>query len=175
MPEMPVDILNKELGAIRDNGDIDFDNTMAAVNIDTVLQEKFLFIPLEEIDAIEIEHTNLLSAGSGPENCQAGENENPNWLYNHAMNALALHFRIKATQEAKQAAIAKRPVPGVYHARHSGARHYFAIIVTADRSIMVPMEDGELCDQTEDYDAAAAKGTPWTTTHINITAGRFSA
>ena len=178
--EMPVDILNKELGAIRDNGDIDFDNTMAAVNIDEKLQEKFLFFPLEEIEAVEIEESRgRLHAGSGPEHCNAGEHENPAWLYNHAINALALYWRIKKDQEdreklAKELAEAEaerqrriliqRPIPGVYSLWTQGEHH--TVIVTADRRILAPRaKSEEMIDFTDIYDELENKSR-WTFTKI---------
>ena len=81
--EMPFDVLNKRLGKIRDNGDIDFDNTAAALDIDEELQRKFVSIPYEEIAAVEIEDTSRtnvhtsLQAGSGPETIRANPDDNP--------------------------------------------------------------------------------------------------
>lgn len=177
--EMPVDILNKELGAIRDNGDIDFDNTMAAVNIDSILQEKFLSIPFEELEAVKIEEDRgQLNAGSGPEHCSAGDHENPNWLYNHGINALALWWRIKQRQEAEevlaaaekqrqeveQRRVAQRPAPGVYTLHTGGELH--TAIVTADRRILCPRHRHDaMNDFTDIYDGLENKSR-WTFTPI---------
>lgn len=178
--EMPVDVLNKRLGKIRDNGNIDFDNTAAAVDIDSELQEKFLFFPMEEIEAVEIEEDRgRLHAGSGPEHCAAQFDENPAWLYNHAINALALWWKIKQEQEAqvrrlqeeqeRLAVIARRPGPGVYFTRGSGSLAFTAI-VTGDRRVIVPMQDGSMLDQSELYDAQR-----WNMLPISLTDGTVGA
>lgn len=177
MPEMPIDILTERFGRLVDNSQLDVsDYASLAMDIDTELQQKFLSIPLAEIDAIEIEdNRGQFHAGSGPEHCKADDFENPNWLYNHAMNALALYFRIKSEQERREAKMNLRPEPGVYSAKHPGSRQAFAVIVTADREVIVPMEQGDLCDQSDIYDAFAAKGTPWVMNRVNTTTGRFGA
>jgi hypothetical protein len=105
--EMPVDVLNKRLGNIRDNGDIDFDNTMTAIDIDEELQEKFLFFPFEEIRAVQIhdDGDGKFHIGDGPERCSARAHENPNWLYNHALHALAMWqhlLNIQSTTTAQE-------------------------------------------------------------------------
>jgi hypothetical protein len=43
---------------------------------------------------------DLLVAGSGPEECVANVNANPNWLRNHARNALAIAAAIEAAGRA---------------------------------------------------------------------------
>lgn len=158
--EMPVDVLNRRLGRIRDNGDIDFDNTAVAVDIDSELQDKFLFFPIEELEedgaAIE-DDRGVLHAGTGPEHCQARPGENPNWLLSHARNALTLYWRLKQLEEAEK--LAKRPAPGVYHTQGSG-RLSFTAIVTEDRRVVVPMEDGVLLDQSVIFDAHGWKMRP---------------
>lgn len=145
--EMPVDILNQRLGKIRDNGDIDFDNTDAAVSIDQELQSKFLFFPIEELEAAAVEidddDRGRFYLGSGPEHCAASTGENPNWLLNHAKNALALYWKLKENErlEAEQARIEanrqiiinRRPAPGVYMLNTGGEVHL--TVVTADRNI----------------------------------------
>jgi hypothetical protein len=179
--EMPMDVLNKRLGQIRDNGDIDFDNTAAAIDIDSELQEKFLFFPMEEIEAVEIEEDRgQLHAGAGPEHCVAGPDENPNWLYNHAMNALALWWRLKNDQEKAEqekaeqeqleaAKVARRPEPGVYQGRNVAGR-YFTTIVTDDRRVMVQQASGGLTDNTSMWDQ-----DPWLVRRVDITDGTISA
>lgn len=177
--EMPVDILKFRLGGIRDNGDIDFDHTAAALEMDEELQEKFLFVPFKELEAIEIEENRgQLNAGSGPEHCAAGENENPNWLYNHGINALALWWRIKQRQEAEAALaaaekrrkeaderkVAQRPAPGVYTLHTGGELH--TAIVTADRRILCPRHRHDaMNDFTDIYDGLENKSR-WTFTPI---------
>lgn len=164
--EMPVDILNKELGSIRDNGDIDFDNTMAAVNIDTILQEKFLTIPFEELEAVEIEQTrDELHAGSGPEHCMAGPGENPNRLYNHGINALALWWRMTQDARKDEAKASKRPAPGVYKLWTGG--HLHTAIVTADRRIICPTNyNKDMSDFTDIFDGLEGSGHAWIFTPI---------
>lgn len=153
--EMPVDVLNKELGAIRDNGDIDFDNTMAAVNIDTQLQGKFLFFPIEELEQLikeELEEDrDRFVLGSGPEHCAASAGENPNWLYNHARNALALYWKLMEDQklaEYEAEKLERRPAPGVYTLNTGGERH--TAIVTADRRILCPRHRSDVINDFTD-------------------------
>lgn len=177
--EMPMDILNKRLGKIRDNGDIDFDNTAAAVDIDTELQSKFLFFPIEEIEAVEIEENRgHLYAGSGPEHCAAAEADNPNWLYNHAVHALALYWHLKKVQDAAADAekaeaqkLAARPEPGVYQG--NGGIHYFTVIVTADRRVLVGQKLGGYEDQSDLYDRMQAGF--WNLQRVDVTDGTVSA
>lgn len=182
--EMPMDILNTQLGKIRDNGDIDFDNTMAAVDIDTILQEKFLFIPFEELEAAEIEEDRgQLHAGSGPEHCTAGPDENPNWLYNHGINALALWWRIKrdqeaaetlaaaekAKQEADERKVLQRPIPGVYSLNTGGEVHL--TVVTAERRIFFGKRNThDTLDVTDIYDGLDNKSR-WVFTPIETGLG----
>ena len=179
--EMPMDILNTQLGKIRDNGDIDFDNTMAAVNIDTILQQKFLSIPYEELEAVEIKESrdgHGYYAGDGPEACKAGEHENPAWLYNPGINALALWWKLKNDQEAAEALAAaekaqeeagrlkvlQRPIPGVYNLNTGGSQ--YTVIVTADRRILAPQGfNGTIQDFTEVYDSLGKKSV-WVFTSI---------
>jgi len=150
MAEMPFDVLNARLGKIRDNGDIDFDNTAAAVDIDEELQRKFLFFPIEEIEAVEIEESRgHLYAGSGPEHCAAGETENPNWLYNHAINALALYWRIKNGEER----LARRPEPGAYRASAGGGP--VLLVVNARREVFAWVSSGALVNVTGMWDEGA--------------------
>jgi hypothetical protein len=88
--EMPVDILNRHMLEI-ENAGANIDGLQCALDADKELQRKFIFIPIEEIEKVEITAGNGgLTAGSGPEGCTAQHSENPNWLYNHAVNALAL-------------------------------------------------------------------------------------
>lgn len=183
MTEMPFDVLNTRLGKIRDNGDIDFDNTAAALDIDMELQSKFLFFPIEELEAVEIEENRLgLSAGSGPEHCAAGENENPNWLYNHAVNALALYWRLKNDQEDRerlakeQEALAQRPEPGVYLG-YSNAMNRFTVIVTEDRRVLVTVSVGGsgagMNDCTALWDERARNS--WILHKVDLTDGSVEA
>lgn len=172
--EMPFDILNQRLGKIRDNGDIDFDNTATAMDIDQELQDKFVFFPFEELEAVEIENDReVLHAGSGPEHCSATSASNPTWLYNHAMNALALWWRLKRDQEreeAKQATLAKlarRPQPGVYQA--FAHLNYFTVIVPDDRRVLVSMTNGGLRDASQEWDAY--ENGPWALQRIDLTDG----
>jgi hypothetical protein len=163
--EMPMDVLNKRLGQIRDNGDIDFDNTMAAVDIDSELQEKFLFIPFEELEAVEIEQNrDELHAGSGPEHCMAGPGDNPNWLYNHGINALALWWKMTQDARKDETRAALRPAPGVYELWTGGER--LTAIVTADRRIICPTHGNSvMSDFTDIFDGLETK-TAWVFTPI---------
>lgn len=179
--EMPVDILTHRLGKIRDNGTIDFDQTAAALDIDSELQEKFLSIPYEEIDAIEISQHGggPLAAGDGPEGCTASPSENPQWLYNHAMNALALWRKLVEDEKdaerlrKEQEMLDNRPDPGVYLAKadkSGGAR--FTVIVTEDLRVMVPASlEAELGlkDHTQFWDDAARHY--WVLKPVNVEDG----
>lgn len=160
--EMPMDVLNRRLGKIRDNGDIDFDNTAAALDIDMELQAKFLTIPFEELEAVEIEETRgTYNAGSGQEHCGANESANPDWLYNHGINALALWWKLKNTQERQEqeqieaAKLARRPKPGVYELWTGGEQHVVA--VTADRRILALTAHHASRDFTEIFDGMDRK------------------
>jgi hypothetical protein len=165
--EMPMDVLNKRLGQIRDNGDIDFDNTMAAVDIDSELQEKFIFIPQEEIDAVEIKDSkdgHGFYAGSGPEVIQAGEHDNPAWLYNSAVHALALWWKMTQDARKDETRAALRPAPGVYELWTGGER--LTAIVTADRRIICPTHGNSvMSDFTDIFDGLETK-TAWVFTPI---------
>lgn len=172
--EMPFDVLNHRLGKIRDNGDIDFDNTAAALDIDMELQAKYLFFPIEELEAAEIRevHSGTFHIGDGPEKCSAQGGENPAWLYNHALNALALYWHLKRREELEEeqrkieAVWAKRPEPGLYQGR---AAQCFTVIVTEDRRVLVQMDQGGLRDATEDWDTGSNQ--IWRLQRIDITDG----
>lgn len=159
--EMPVDILNQRLGKIRDNGDIDFDNTAAAVDIDSELQEKFLFFPIEELEALEeqIEFSrDVYYLGQNHGYAVVHEDAPLTELYQRAENTLALYWHLKRKAEEKEAEeaekmakLAKRPLPGVYRAR-SGVS-WFTMIVTEDRRILIPQQLSDRhTDFTDDYD-----------------------
>jgi hypothetical protein len=171
--EMPVDVLNKRLGKIRDNGDIDFDNTMAAVDIDSELQEKFIFFPIEELEQLikdELEEgRERFVLGSGPEHCAASVGENPQWLYNHARNALALYWKL--TEDQKQAEyeaekLERRPEPGMYQGK---AAEYMAVLVTDDRRVLVQQKGGGFADLSPTWDAGGKDS--WNLQRINLTDG----
>lgn len=173
--ETPMDVLNHRLGKIRDNGDIDFDNTAAALEIDMELHAKFLSIPFAELEAVEIEEDrDNYHAGSGPEHCMATGSENPNWLYNHGIHALALWWKLKAKQEREEqeqieaAKLARRPKPGVYKLWTGGEQH--VVVVTADQRIlsMKPMADP--LDLTDIFDGLERKER-WTFTPIETGLG----
>jgi hypothetical protein len=161
--ETPADILIDRLGKLRDNGDIDFDHTDVGLDIDIDLQEKFFFIPREEVDAVEIQYTtnNLrtnLQAGDGVETIRATPDDNPNWLYNSAVHALAMyqHLIKIQEQEKEREKLAKRPDPGVYRTR--SGKSWFTVIVSAERRIMVPQQLSDtILDLTEQYD----QGVNW--------------
>lgn len=172
--EMPVDILAARLGKIRDNGDIDFDFDVSALacDIDLELQEKFIVIPQEEIDAVELENDRgQWHAGSGPEHCVAGLGENPAWLYNHAVNALALYKQLKDAEllEAEQREIerkyqenlAQRPEPGIYHLTTGRGVDPYLVAVTADRRIIDLKRTGKCTDFTDTFDTLTNKSS-WT-------------
>lgn len=160
--ETPVDVLARRLGKIRDNGDIDFDASALACDIDLELQEKFLSIPFEEIEAVEIEEDrDNYHAGSGPEHCMATGGENPNWLYNHGINALALWWKLqkdaeKAEKEQLEAAkLARRPKPGVYDLWTGGEQHL--AVVTSDRRILSMKPTAGPFDLTDIFDGMERK------------------
>ena len=174
--EMPMDILNKRLGEIRDNGDIDFDNTSVAVDIDMELQSKFLFFPIEEIEAVEIEgDRDNYHAGSGPEHCMATGSENPAWLYNHARNALALYWRLQQDAERAEAEqleaakLARRPEPGVY-SLNTGRAEPYLVAVTAERRIIDLNRTGKCTDFTDTFDGLRDPAS-WTFTLVETGLG----
>ena len=156
--EMPFDVLNRRLGRLRDSGNIDFDNTALAVDIDTEMQEMFMFVPQEEIDAVEIEPSkdgHGFFAGSGPETIRAHHGDNPAWLYNSAVHALAMYQhlqKLEKEREAEAAKLAKRPEPGVYQGSNRGG-NYFVVIVTTDKRVLVPQTEGGADDYTKIWDA----------------------
>lgn len=172
--EMPVDVLTHRLGKIRDNGTIDFDQTAAALDIDSELQEKFLSIPYEEIDRIEIEdERGQLTVGSGPEHCAANTSENPEWLYNHALNALALWRKLlkdQEEQEERERIMARRPQPGIYQA--NGGTDNFIIIVTEDQRLIVPQTVGEPIDGTDIWDRTTH--ATWQLRRLDPAAGTYA-
>ena len=158
--EMPFDVLNRRLGRLRDSGLLEGDNTAIAIDIDQDLQRQFIFIPQEEIDAVEIVplkndmHSNL-RAGSGPETIRANLADNPAWLYNSAVHALAMYQHLKKLQEQEAleaAKLAKRPEPGVYQGSNRGG-NYFVVIVTTDKRVLVPQTEGGADDYTKIWDA----------------------
>lgn len=174
--ETPVDVLAHRLGKIRDNGDIDFDASALACDIDAELQEKFLSIPFAEIEAVEIREvsTGTFHAGDGPEKCSAQDSENPDWLYNHGINALALWWKLqgdahKAEQEQLEAAkLARRPEPGVYELWTGGEQH--VIVVTADQRILSVKPHGKHSDFTDLFDGMERKER-WVFTQIETGLG----
>jgi len=147
MAQTPMDLLVDRLGKIRDNGDIDFDHVAAAMDIDTELQQKFLSIPYEEISAVKIENSkdgHGYYAGSGPETVRAGKHDNPNWLYNTGVHALALWQHLKLEQERPRI-----PEPGVYLVTTKASGHATTAIVTDDRRVVVPQTGlGTMADKT---------------------------
>ncbi|QWY82792.1 hypothetical protein PP641_gp052 [Arthrobacter phage SilentRX] len=163
--EMPVDIIKKHTdirsGLVGPDGLTD---GQRALNIDLELQRKFLFFPIEELEAegaaIE-DDRGVLHAGTGPEHCQARPGENPNWLLNHARNALTLYWHLKkleeaeAEQAAEQAKINQRPKPGVYDLWTGGEQH--VAVVTADRRILFLTSKTGTKDFTEVFDGMENK------------------
>lgn len=176
--DMPFDLINRRLGAIRDNGDIDFDNTAAAVDLDMELQAKFLFFPFEEIDAIEVaESRDRIYAGVGEAYAACSVHTYPDELLRKAENLLALRHRIlmNREEEAEAAKIAARPAPGIYALNTGGERHI--AIVTADRRILTTRHMAqELNDFTHIYDGLENKSR-WTFTPVEtgLSAGTVEA
>jgi hypothetical protein len=166
--EMPVDILNRRLGDIRDNGDIDFDNTMTAVDIDTELQDKFVFFPLEELseiaEQVDTSRERLyLGQGVGHLNVPSGISVEDAWTL--AENALALWWLRKRDTELEQELLAKRPRPGVY----TGNGGTFTVIVTEDQRVIVPLIGGGTQDYTDIWDRTLHKS--WKLNRINVATG----
>lgn len=124
----------------------------------------------EELEAVEIEDDRgVLNTGSGPEHCAARPGENPNWLYSHGINALALWWRMKQDAEREERALARRPAPGVYQAKST---KYFTVIVPEDRRVLVQMSSGGLRDATQEWDFMTEEdGTPWTLARIDTANG----
>lgn len=149
MTETPADVLVHRLGKLADSGMLDGDYTSCALDIDQELQEKFVFIPVEEIEyaANEIEERkHYYKCGSGPEEATASKTANPNWAYNMAVNALALHRHL--TDVEKKLAD-ERPKPGHYLLQAPDATTYTR--VTDDHRILVLQRMGGLVDMTESY------------------------
>ena len=175
MTEMPFDVLNARLGKIRDNGNIDFDNTAAAVDIDEELQRKFLFFPISELEALEEqieESRDGLYLGSGVPYATCPVDAAPEDLFTRAENALVIYWHLKKKAELaeklerkRREKLALRPKPGVYHTTGSGSLAFTAI-VTEDKRVVIPMDDGELLDQSHLYDAQG-----WNMRPINLTDG----
>lgn len=147
--EMPIDILTYRLGKMVDNGVNLPDPTSAAISIDEDLQANFYFIPKEEVDAVDINkisETHLhvgFQAGSGPETIRAAKGDNPNWLYQSAVHALAMYQFLKAEQERPTI-----PEPGVYLLL--GGTTPVTAIVTEDRRVMINQFGSmEMKDQTD--------------------------
>lgn len=153
--EMPVDVLTDRLGKLVDGGALHGDYTTIALNIDERLQEKFYFIPFEEINAVPIEHSkdgHSFYAGSGPETVRASKHDNPNWLYHTAVHALALWQHVARLQERTklEQERPKIPGPGVYLVTNRTSNFSFTAIVTEDKRIKVTSRDtGTLTDQTD--------------------------
>jgi hypothetical protein len=109
--EMPMDIILRHIGQLKLQGHLKgIASQDIAMAIDKELQEKFVTIPYEEIDAIEVSPLGTspdkywLGAGSGPEEVTCGIGSNPNWLFNRAINELALWRRLQGTEEPTLAA-----------------------------------------------------------------------
>ena len=147
--ETPLDVLTHRFGKMVDYGVSIPDPTAAAISVDEELQEKFYFIPKEEVDAVPIDKitNNLhatLKAGDGPETIRANENDNPAWLYNSAVHALAMYQHLKLEQERP-----KIPEPGVYLVTTVASGHATTAIVTSDKRVVVPQTGlGTMADKT---------------------------
>lgn len=170
--EMPVDVLTHRLGKMVDYGVNIPDPTATAIDIDQELQEKFYFIPKEEVDAVPIEDTSRtnihtsLQAGSGPETIRANPDDNPSWLYNSAVHALAMMQHLKLEQERPRI-----PEPGVY-LLHGGTTPV-TVIVTEDRRVVVnQFGTAEMKDQT---DLIRRKADTYTFQRIDLATGDLSA
>jgi hypothetical protein len=173
--EMPVDVLNKRLGKIRDNGDIDFDNTMAAVDIDSELQEKFIFFPIEELEVLreQIEENRdglYLGQGVGYATCPV--DADPQDLLTRAENALVLYWELmerRKLTELEQEKLDRRPASGVY----SGGMGSFTVIVPEDRRVLVLMDSGGFKDYSEQWDDFLYKA--WNLCRINVSTGTIES
>lgn len=79
------------------------------------IETEFILIPRSEVNAVEIEdtgktHGTTLIAGSGPETIRANTGSNPNWLYNSAVNALAMEKYLRNSLQGKPVPVT--PPPG---------------------------------------------------------------
>lgn len=183
--EMPFDVISNHLLNGFDEP-LEPDNAREhAMDIDQELQKKFIFISMEEIDAIKIESSSYphgLVAGSGPETIRATVGDNSNWLYNSAIHALAMYQHLKyleerAKIEAEQAKLARRPEPGVYlaHLEDEEDEDYFTIIVDDKRLIWVPQVGGGMLNLADDYDSRlAGNGSRWIVQSINLSDGTIT-
>ena len=171
--EMPFDILNARLGKIRDNGDIDFDNTAAAIDIDQELQSKFLFFPIAELEDLANEHIEegrgMLSLGQGPGYVSCADDVEVGELFTRAENYLVMYWELKKRAEtaaitAAKKKLARRPAPGVYRLHTGGESH--TAIVTADQRILCPKHrHTEMHDFTDIFDGLENPGS-WSFTPI---------
>lgn len=89
-----------------------------ATGLDTELQAKFAFIPMEEIEAVtvtrRIKHgTRFLSAGSGPLEASCGVHSNPSLLHNRAVNELALARSLRISEPVPSLHGVPAPMPAV--------------------------------------------------------------
>jgi hypothetical protein len=182
--EMPIDILTHRFGKIVDSGSFVSDYTALAIGIDEELQEKFISIPYEEIVAVEIEDTSKtnihtsLQAGSGPETIRANPDDNPAWLYNSAVHALAMWQHLSRLQEhkAEEDKLAKRPEPGVYEAHLANEDDdYFTVVVDEKRRLWVPQSSGGMLDMSSMYDLALGQCNHWALQRIDTATGAISA
>jgi hypothetical protein len=177
MTEMPIDVIRDHLATSFDEP-LDADQALEhAMDLDQELQQKFLSIPYGEIRRIEIQtHEDKAWAGDGPERCSVREDENPNWLYNHAMNALALWLHLKETQEAKEklARISKRPAHGWWLAKAPSGVIVPMWVSGAERRIFTPSHgSGEMAEWTEAYDKGELSG--WALERLNVYADQAAA
>jgi hypothetical protein len=65
------------------------------------LEREKIIIDRADVEAVELRRNGEgIDAGSGPESCHARDSENPNWLWNHGINALALSLHLEVQQSA---------------------------------------------------------------------------
>lgn len=163
MPEMPIDVIRNHMLHGFDEPLGSDSATDHALAIDQELQSKFLFFNIEdEVDSIEIVDRGEgaiqhLGAGSGPEECTAGHGDNPNWLWNHALNAMALARHLEKVQ--RQKFIDALPHHGWHVA--STPDGFITVYVTPERRILsIGSNLGRLNDRTEEW--FAGKLSHWT-------------
>lgn len=108
MTEMPFDIINNHLGALAADGTLQCEPTDAAIAIDQVLQEKFLFFPLDELRerASQDTRNNLIDSAR-----DQWDRNDQKAVFIAAEMLLAAWIKTK-DEEALRAT--KRPKPGVY-------------------------------------------------------------
>lgn len=176
--ESPVDVLIERLSKLADNGTFgsEFDYTALARDLGEQLAERFAFIGDDEINAVAIDVDEgrgyQLEAGTGPETIRGNPDDNPMWLYNSAVNALAM-FRHLNRLEQQRRRLKRRPAPGLYDVVQANGNH-FHMLVTADQQMLGLHPGGLRLAVHEAWDAVVERqgpGEAWTLIQLDASTG----